>query len=83
MLNVTRQDEEMHSIQTELKVVQDKMAKAESEVEHLRNTVDALTAEKNDLSKQLAAEADLLSETEEVRFVLSLLLHLLGALLGK
>ena len=67
LLNVTRQDDELRAVENDLRAAQDKMQKCERDTEQLQGLVDKLTAEKNELTKQLATEQDASAEAEEVR----------------
>nr|XP_006826038.1 PREDICTED: myosin-10-like isoform X2 [Saccoglossus kowalevskii] len=67
LLQVTRQDEEMHAKEDELLKVKDKMERIETDYIELERKHTQLNEEKNILVEQLQAEAELSAEAEEMR----------------
>ncbi|XP_051789956.1 myosin-11 isoform X3 [Erpetoichthys calabaricus] len=67
LLQVTRQEEEMHLKDEELQRVKEHQQKAEGELKELNQKHTQLVEEKNLLQEQLQAETELYAEAEEMR----------------
>ncbi|CAJ0967202.1 unnamed protein product [Ranitomeya imitator] len=67
LLQVTRQEEEMHAKDEELVRVSEKYHKTEIELKEIQMKHIQLTEEKNTLQEQLQAETELYAEAEELR----------------
>ncbi|KAK6476131.1 myosin-11-like isoform X2 [Huso huso] len=71
LLQVTRQEEEMHLKEDELHRTKELQQKAETELKDLSQKHTQLVEEKNLLQEQLQAETELYAEAEEMRIRLS------------
>ncbi|MBN3303892.1 MYH11 protein, partial [Amia calva] len=67
LLQVTRQEEEMHLKEEELQKIKDAAVKAETELKEIALKHTQLMEEKNQLQEQLQAETELFAEAEEMR----------------
>ncbi|MGH0130135.1 UNVERIFIED_CONTAM: hypothetical protein FKN15_041186 [Acipenser sinensis] len=67
LLQVTRQEEEMHLKEDELHRTRELQQKAETELKDLSQKHTQLVEEKNHLQEQLQAETELYAEAEEMR----------------
>ncbi|XP_039596967.1 myosin-10 isoform X3 [Polypterus senegalus] len=71
LLQVTRQDEEIHAKELELQKVRDRQVKVELDFKDLERKHQQLIEEKSILAEQLQAETELFAEAEEMRARLS------------
>ncbi|XP_051776097.1 myosin-10 isoform X3 [Erpetoichthys calabaricus] len=71
LLQVTRQDEEIHAKEIELQKVRDRHVKVELDFKDLERKHQQLIEEKSILAEQLQAETELFAEAEEMRARLS------------
>ena len=67
LLNVTRQEEELHQREDELKNVMDKLEKTETDYTDLEKKHSQIVEEKAILAEQLEAEREACQEAEEMR----------------
>ncbi|XP_033121498.1 myosin-10-like isoform X2 [Anneissia japonica] len=67
LLNVTRQEDDMRTKEEQLKKVVDKLEVIETDYVEMKQKYSQVMEEKNILAEQLAAEAELSQEAEEMR----------------
>eukprot|EP00112_Aurelia_sp_Birch-Aquarium-sp1_P013720 Seg2925.2 transcript_id=Seg2925.2/GoldUCD/mRNA.D3Y31 product=Myosin-10 protein_id=Seg2925.2/GoldUCD/D3Y31 len=67
LLNVTRQEDELHQREDELKKVQERFEKVDVEYRDLAKKHEQILEDKNVLAEQLQAETELCQEAEEAR----------------